>query len=115
MSISERDRVTDLISEHWVEVSEIEGLADLLEAYGIDLCDGDADPSVIQRGTPVFIRDDADASSVLRRMAEAHVRFLFVLGSRGVIGVVDMNELVERATTAAWPRWVEEHHGGRRH
>lgn len=102
MSIDHLDRATDLISEHWVEVSEIDGLADLLNAYGVDLCATGAELPFIERGTPVFIRDDADAPSVLRRMAEAHVKFTFVLGSRGIVGVVDMVDLMERAAVAAW-------------
>ena len=103
MSLNHRGRVIDLISEHWVEVTEIDGLADLLEAYGVDLGAVDGDPAVIQRGTPLFIHEDADSSAVVRRMAEAHVKLLFVLGGRGVIGVVDIDDLIERAAIEAWP------------
>ena len=102
MLIDHAERATDLISEHWVEVSEIECLGDLFETYGVDLCAVDGRTTSIERGTPVFIREDADATTVLRRMAEAHVKFLFVLGRRGVVGVVDLVDLIERDAAAAW-------------
>jgi CBS domain-containing protein len=103
MMIDRADRITSFVSERWADVTEVEGLGSLIRAHGIDLGATGANPASIARGTPVYACEDAEPSRVLRRMAEVHVRYLFVVGSARVVGVVDIRELIERAAAQAWP------------
>jgi CBS domain-containing protein len=102
MMIDHADRISSFVSERWTEMTEIDGLGVLIRAQGLNL-DAGADPCSIERGTPLYVDENADASRVLRRMAEAHVRFLFVVSSTAVVGVVDIREIVERAAALVWP------------
>jgi hypothetical protein len=107
MMIDRANRIASFVSERWADMTEVEGLGSLIRAQGIDLGSTRADPGSIARGTPVFVCEDAEPSRVLRRMAEAHVRYLFVVSSTTVVGVVDIRELIERAAAQAWPDVVE--------
>jgi hypothetical protein len=77
-------------------------LGPFLREQGVDLCIAEP-PAALARGTPVYVHADADPVDVQRRMAEAHVRMLFVLDDDDVvIGIVDIWELVRRAETLPW-------------
>jgi CBS domain-containing protein len=77
-------------------------LGPLLREQGVDLCAAER-PAALERGTPVFVYADADPVDVQRRMAQAHVRMLFVLNDdEVVIGIVDIWELARRAETLPW-------------
>jgi CBS domain containing-hemolysin-like protein len=103
MMLDHADRIGSFVSERWTEITEIDGLGVLIRAQGLNLDVSGADPGSIDRGTPLYVDESADASRVLRRMAEAHVRFLFVIRSTDVVGVVDIREIVERAAGLVWP------------
>jgi CBS domain-containing protein len=103
MVIDHVDRISAFVSERWADLTEVPGLVTLIRAHGCDLALSGADPCSIERGTPVYADEDADPSRVLRRMAEAHVRFLFIVSSNAVVGVIDIKDLVERAVADVWP------------
>lgn len=93
--------MTDLMSSREASLTEVEGLGPLLLAQGVDLA-RDAAPGAIDPGTPLYVDLSADPADVVRRMAEAHVRMLFVLSSGSVVGVIDAAELAERASVLLW-------------
>jgi CBS domain-containing protein len=103
MMIDHADRIGSFVSKRWTEMTEIDGLGVLIRAQGLNLDSSGANPCSIERGTPLYVDESADASRVLRKMAEAHVRFLFVVRSTEVVGVVDIREMVERAAGLVWP------------
>lgn len=103
--------VSDLISEEMLAGQEWSQdqpeaslwLARLLVEEGVDLMAAE-DPK-LARGTPVYVRADADVVGVQRAMARNHIRRLPVLKDQEVIGVLDLVELAMRdldgGTTAA--------------
>lgn len=93
--------MTGLMSSRKASLTEVEGLGPLLLAQGVDLA-GEVAPEAIDPGTPLYVDLSADPAQVVRRMAEAHVRMLFVLSSGSVVGVIDAAELAERASVLLW-------------
>lgn len=94
--------MTDLISPQATEVADLNRLGPFLLDHGVDLAAA-ASPATLARGTPVYVDVEADPVDVQRRMAEAHVRMLFVLEAGTVVGVVDAAELARRADSLPWP------------
>ena len=79
-------------------------LGSFLKDQGVDLCSAER-PAALERGTPVYVDAHADPIDVQRRMAQAHVRMLFVLDEEveEVIGIVDFRDLARRAESLPWP------------
>ncbi len=99
-------KASNLLSDRWPDVPPAAGLLQLLRSQGVDLCDPRPDRSPPARGTPVYVEASADPSDVMRRMAEAHVRFLFVVSHDRILGLIDMVDLIERAATGMWQQEV---------
>lgn len=92
----------DLITPHTIEAGDPSSLGALLLAHGVDLASSPS-PARLARGTPVYVDAAADPVDIQRRMAEGHVRMLFVVDEGSVIGTVDMSDLSQRAETLSWP------------
>lgn len=98
-----------LAAARWKEASpeSLEWLVKILRNEGVDLLQ--TGHKKLRRGTPVFVEASAPVLDVQRAMAESHIRFLPVVKSDQVIGIVDLVELamadlepgetVEAATT----------------
>lgn len=95
-------KMTDLMTPHAVETGDPHSLGALLLEHGVDLASFPS-PARLERGTPVFVDASADPVDVQRRMAEGHVRMLFVVDEGKVIGTVDLAVLSERAEALPWP------------
>lgn len=93
--------MSDLLSPGTGEIADVERLGRFLVEHGVDLAAAPA-PADLPRGTPVYVDVRADPLEVQRRMAQAHVRMLFVLDDGVVAGVVDAAELARRAEALAW-------------
>lgn len=94
-------KMTDLLFPDAREVPQDERLGRFLLDHGVDLAATPA-PHRLARGTPVYVDVTADPVEVQRRMAQAHVKMLFVLDGDGVAGVVDAADLAERAESLSW-------------
>ena len=94
--------MTDLITPHAVEAGDPSSLGALLLDHGVDLASFPS-PARLARGTPVYVDAAADPLDVQRRMAQGHVRMLFVIDDGRVIGTVDIAELSKRADSLPWP------------
>lgn len=94
--------MTDLMSPRAAEIADLDRLGPFLIAHGVDLA-SIASPATLERGTPVYVDATADPVDVQRRIAQAHVRMLFVIEDDTVLGVVDAAELAERADSLPWP------------
>lgn len=94
--------MADLISSRVMEPTDLGRLGPFLLDHGVDLAATES-PASLERGTPVYVDAAADPVDVQRRMAQAHVRMLFVLEEGEVVGVVDTAELTERADSLPWP------------
>ncbi|HEX2196189.1 MAG TPA: hypothetical protein VHJ76_04610 [Actinomycetota bacterium] len=92
-------KMTDLMSSGGIR--DVERLGRFLVEHGVDLTAAPS-PCDLARGTPVYVDVGSDPVEVQRRMAQAHVRMLFVLDDGVVAGVVDAAELARRAESLAW-------------
>lgn len=95
-------KMTDLISPLATGIADLDRLGPILLDHGVDLT-SIASPATLERGTPVYVDVTADPVDVQRRIAQAHVRMLFVIENGTVVGVVDAAELTERADSLPWP------------
>jgi CBS domain-containing protein len=79
----------------WADVSTatLEWLGSLLADEGVDLMD--ATDAQLERGTPVYVRVDADVVEVQRRMAQRHIRRLPVVADGHLVGLIDLLELAQ--------------------
>ncbi len=95
-------KMTDLVSPQAMDVADLQWLGGFLLDHGVDLATTPA-PETLESGTPVYVDVAADPVDVQRRIAQAHVRMLFVIDDRMVVGVVDAADLIERADSLPWP------------
>ena len=95
-------KMTDLISPRATEIADVDRLGQFLLDHGVNLASIES-PASLERGTSVYVQATADPVDVQRRIAQAHVRMLFVIEDRRVIGVVDTVDLTERAESLPWP------------
>ena len=95
-------KMTDLISREATDVRDLDRLGPFLLGHGVDLATVES-PATLERGTPVYVNVEADPIDIQRRIAQAHVRMLFVLEADTVVGVIDAVELTERADSLPWP------------
>ena len=95
-------KMTDLISREATEIGDLDRLGSFLLDHGVNLAAVES-PATLERGTPVYVNVEADPIDIQRRIAQAHVRMLFVLESDTVVGVIDAVELTERAESLPWP------------
>ena len=91
---TETVKVIDVVaSSAWAdpESETLRWLARLLRDEGVDLMS--ATSRELQRGTPVYVKGDADVVTVQRLMAQNHIRSLPVVDCGRLVGVVDLVEL----------------------
>jgi CBS domain-containing protein len=79
----------------WADVSTstLEWLGALLADEGVDIMEATA--AQLDRGTPVYVRGDADVGEVQRRMARRHIRRLPVVQNGQLVGLIDLLELAQ--------------------
>ena len=79
----------------WADVSTatLEWLGALLADEGVDLMH--ATDAQLERGTPVYVRADADVVEVQRRMAQRHIRRLPVVADGHLVELIDLLELAQ--------------------
>jgi CBS domain-containing protein len=79
----------------WADVSPetLEWLGELLADEGVDLMH--ATDAQLERGTPVYVRGDAAAVEVQRRMAQRHIRRVPVVEDGQLVGLIDLLELAQ--------------------
>jgi CBS domain-containing protein len=93
--------VGDLVSSGgWSDVSTatLEWLGALLADEGVEL--NDATAAQLERGTPVYVRGDADILEVQRQMAQLHIRRLPVVQDGQLVGLIDLLELAQSEAVA---------------
>ena len=95
-------KMTDLVSPQAMDVADLQWLGAFLVDHGVDLATTSS-PETLESGTPVYVDAAADPVDIQRRIAQAHVRMLFVIDDGTVIGVVDTADLIERADSLPWP------------
>ena len=76
----------------------LDWLGRLLVEEGIDI--ESATFIQLERGTPVYVRSEADLQEVQRLMARNHIRSVTVLSEGRPVGILDFVELAETGEAA---------------